>query len=141
MQQQDGFARQLLLRVVALCHGSSKLPPLPAPPAMAEMPRVEMAGDGRVEHLEKFSHYVARQIGFEDASECPHLCKAANNYLRQTNSCMADVYGLLDGVPDADALYVKLVDELERCILGYFAFHWDHSTILVTQVRTYNDLI
>ncbi|KAM3294158.1 hypothetical protein ACQJBY_037201 [Aegilops geniculata] len=135
MQQQDGFARQLLLRVVALCHGSNKLPLLPAPPsaAMAEMPRVEMACDGRAEHLEKFSHYVARQIGFEEASECPHLCKAANNYLRQTNNCMADVYGLLDGVPDADSLYVKLVDELERCILGYFAFHWDHSTTLVTQ--------
>ncbi|EMS61580.1 hypothetical protein TRIUR3_32141 [Triticum urartu] len=131
-----GLGKRLLLRVAALCHGSSKLPPPPAPLGMAEMPRVEMAGDGRVEHLEKFSHYVARQIGFEDASECPHLCKAANNYLRQTNNCMADVYGLLDGVPEADALYVKLVDELERCILGYFAFHWDHSTTLVTQALT-----
>ncbi|KAI4998059.1 hypothetical protein ZWY2020_053401 [Hordeum vulgare] len=135
-QQQDGFGKRLLLRVAALCHGSDK-GRSPAPPtAMAEMPRVEMAGDGRVERLEKFSHYVARQLGFEEASECPQLCKAANSYLRQSSSCMADVYGLLDGGgagPDADALYVKLVDELERCILAYFAFHWDHATTLVTQ--------
>ncbi|KAE9455406.1 hypothetical protein C3L33_12698, partial [Rhododendron williamsianum] len=42
---------------------------------------------GRVGRLERFSVYVARQIGFEDASECPHLCKLANEYLKKSKEC------------------------------------------------------
>uniref|UniRef100_A0ACD5W849 Uncharacterized protein n=1 Tax=Avena sativa TaxID=4498 RepID=A0ACD5W849_AVESA len=151
---RDGFGKLLLLHVAALSTAGAvaaaaagvlrrrhrrrmKEPlPLPAAPAMAEMPQVVMAEHGHVQHIEKFSHYVARQMGFEDASECPQLCKVANNYLRKTKNCMDDIYDLLANAPDADALYVKLVEELDKCILGYFAFHWDLCTTLISQALT-----
>lgn len=77
---------------------------------------------------------AARQLGFEDVRECPQLCKVANNYLRKSNNCLDDIYDLLADVPDAESLYVNLVEELDKCILGYFAFHWDLATTLISQV-------
>ena len=76
-------------------------------------------------------------MGFEDINECPQLCKVANNYLRKTKNCMDDIYDLLASAPDAESLYVKLVEELDKCILGYFAFHWDLCTTLISQVPTF----
>ncbi|CAN6287479.1 unnamed protein product [Urochloa humidicola] len=107
-----------------------------APPVMAEMPRLQLAESGRLEDLEKFSHYVARQIGFEDINECPQLCKLANNYLRSSKNCMEDIYGFFANVKDAETLYVKFIEELDKCILGYFAFHWDHATYLISSALT-----
>jgi hypothetical protein len=75
-------------------------------------------------------------MGFEDMNECPQLCKVANNYLKKTKNCMDDIYDLLANAPDAESLYVKLIEELDKCILGYFAFHWDLCTTLISQVRT-----
>ncbi|TVT98862.1 hypothetical protein EJB05_55800, partial [Eragrostis curvula] len=148
---KDGFARMLLLHVAALSTAgavaaaaalvrrllreSRKKAQLPAP-AMATMPRLELAESGRLEHLEKFSHYVARQMGFEDIKECPQLCKLANNYLKNTKNCIDDIYGFFDNVPNAESLYVKFIEELDKCILGYFAFHWDHATYLISQALT-----
>ncbi|XP_062211854.1 calmodulin calcium-dependent NAD kinase-like [Phragmites australis] len=143
-----GFARVLLLHVAALAtagavtaaaalarrrrlRGSKR-----KAPAMAEMPRLQVAESGRVEQLEKFSHYVARQLGFQDIDECPQLCKLANNYLKNTNNCIDDIYGFFENVEDAESLYVKFVEELEKCILGYFAFHWDHATYFISQALT-----
>ncbi|CAD6213681.1 unnamed protein product [Miscanthus lutarioriparius] len=103
---------------------------------MAEMPRLRVAESGRLEYLEKFSHYVARQLGFQDVNECPQLCKLANNYLNNTKTCMEDIYGLFANAKDAECLYVKLIEELDRCILGYFAFHWDHATYLISSALT-----
>ncbi|KAI3937497.1 hypothetical protein MKW98_018796 [Papaver atlanticum] len=84
--------------------------------------------------LERFSVYVARQIGFSDPSDCPQLCKLAYDYLRSTKGCEVNIYGYIGDQPDADALYVKFVEEFERCILGYFAFHWHRATAMVTQI-------
>jgi hypothetical protein len=81
---------------------------------------------------------AARQMGFEDISECPHLSKLANNYLRSSENCMEDIYGFFANVKDAESLYVKFVEELDKCILGYFAFHWDHATYLISSVCTSN---
>jgi hypothetical protein len=81
---------------------------------------------------------AARQLGFQDVSECPQLCRLANNYLSSSKTCMEDIYGFFAGAKDDAAeclLYVKLIEELDRCILGYFAFHWDHATYLITSVR------
>uniref|UniRef100_J3LQY6 Zeta toxin domain-containing protein n=2 Tax=Oryza brachyantha TaxID=4533 RepID=J3LQY6_ORYBR len=103
---------------------------------MKEMPRLEMAASGRVQHIEKFSHYVARQMGFEDINECPQLCKLANNYLKRTKNCMDDIDDFFANMPDSEALYVKFIEELDKCILGYFAFHWDHATALISQALT-----
>ncbi|KAG2547342.1 calmodulin calcium-dependent NAD kinase-like isoform X2 [Panicum virgatum] len=107
-----------------------------APAAMPEMPRLRVAQSGRLEDLEKFSHYVARQMGFKDINECPQLCKLANNYLRSSKNCMEDIYGFFANVKDAESLYAKFLEELDRCILGYFAFHWDHATYLISSALT-----
>lgn len=156
MAKDGGFAKALLLHVAALSTagafaaaaaalarrrlwgGDRRKKQLPAP-AMAEMPRLQLAESGRLEYLEKFSHYVARQLGFQDVSECPQLCRLANNYLSSSKTCMEDIYGFFAGAKDDAAeclLYVKLIEELDRCILGYFAFHWDHATYLITSALT-----
>jgi hypothetical protein len=70
----DGFGKLLLLHVAALStagavaaaavlrrrHRRKMKELLPAPPAMAEMPKVVMADEGHVQHIEKFSHYVGQ---------------------------------------------------------------------------------
>ncbi|RCV41797.1 hypothetical protein SETIT_9G163700v2 [Setaria italica] len=145
-----GLARALLLHVAALSTagavataaaalvrrrlGVGKKEEVPA--VMAEMPRLQVAQSGRLEDLEKFSHYVARQMGFEDINECPQLCKLANNYLRSSKNCMEDIYGFFANVKDAESLYVNFIEELDKCILGYFAFHWDHATYLISSALT-----
>ncbi|CAD6205874.1 unnamed protein product [Miscanthus lutarioriparius] len=145
-----GFAKVLLLHVAALSTAGAvaaaaalarrrlrgdRRKQLQAP-AMAEMPRLRVAESGRLEYLEKFSHYVARQLGFQDVNECPQLCKLANNYLNNTKTCMEDIYGFFANAKDAECLYVKLIEELDRCILGYFAFHWDHATYFISSALT-----
>nr|KJB72322.1 hypothetical protein B456_011G171100 [Gossypium raimondii] len=35
---------------------------------------------------------------------------------------------------EAENLYVKLMEEFERCILCYFAFHWSRASDMITQV-------
>ncbi|KAI8561119.1 hypothetical protein RHMOL_Rhmol04G0312300 [Rhododendron molle] len=89
---------------------------------------------GRVGRLERFSAYVARQIGFEDASECPHLCKLANEYLKKSKECESSLYEYFAEEPNAEVLYVKLVEEFDRCILSYFAFHWSQASLMISQI-------
>ncbi|XP_057960020.1 calmodulin calcium-dependent NAD kinase isoform X2 [Malania oleifera] len=99
-------------------------------------PRLDRTESGRAGKFERFSHYVARQMGFEDPNkECPHLCKLANDYLRKSKGwedCIHELFGKDEG--DADLVCVKLVEELDRCILSYFAFHWTHASLLISQV-------
>lgn len=80
------------------------------------------------------SDFAARQMGFEDADEVPELCKLANGYLRKAKGCEESIYEYFAKEKDADSLYVKLVDEFERCILSYFAFHWNQASSVVSQV-------
>ncbi|XP_020222967.1 uncharacterized protein LOC109805338 [Cajanus cajan] len=100
------------------------------------IPRLDRTESGRVGKIENFSHYVARQIGFEDASEVPELCILAQDYLRKSKGCDENIYEYISNAneDDPDSLYVKLVDEFERCILSYFAFHWNQATSVVSQV-------
>ncbi|KAH7661320.1 P-loop containing nucleoside triphosphate hydrolase protein [Dioscorea alata] len=98
------------------------------------IPTIVFSDSGRVAEIETFSHYVARQLGFSDMNECPQLCKLANNYLRKTKGCEEDIFGFLSKDSNPEALYVKLIQELDRCILAYFAFHWQHASLMVTQV-------
>jgi hypothetical protein len=93
------------------------------------------------EHLIKFIIldwlvYVlaARQIGFEDASEVPKLCLLAQEYLQKFKGCDQSIYEYLANEKDSESLYVKLVDEFERCILSYFAFHWKQAPHVISQV-------
>ncbi|CAI0434328.1 unnamed protein product [Linum tenue] len=99
------------------------------------IPRLRPSQSGRrTEKLERFSHYVARQMGFADRRQCPHLCKLASEYIRKTETCEEDVFAFFAEEWDADSLFVKLVEELERCILSYFAFHWSHADLIISQV-------
>lgn len=77
---------------------------------------------------------AARQMGFKDRRECPQLCKLASEYIRTAEGCEDEIYAFFAGEPDVDSLFVKLVEEFERCILSYFAFHWNHADIMITQV-------
>ncbi|XP_018486281.1 calmodulin calcium-dependent NAD kinase-like isoform X2 [Raphanus sativus] len=97
-------------------------------------PLIERKDSGRRSNLEKFSHYVARQLGFEDPNECPQLCKLAYAYLMKTKGYDENVYEYLVNEADADSLYVHILEEFERCILTYFAFNWNQSSNLISQV-------
>ncbi|KAH9764583.1 calmodulin calcium-dependent NAD kinase [Citrus sinensis] len=35
---------------------------------------------------------------------------------------------------EPESLYVKLVEEFDRCILSYFTFHWSHASLMISQV-------
>jgi len=73
-------------------------------------------------------------MGFKDRRECPHLCKLANEYIRKSGSCEEDIYSFFSEEPGADSLFIKLVEEFERCILSYFAYHWSHADLMISQV-------
>ncbi|KAJ4956328.1 hypothetical protein NE237_013111 [Protea cynaroides] len=98
------------------------------------VPRMEKSGSGKVDILERFDHYVARQIGFEDPNECPQLGKLANNYLRKTKECEDNIYEYFVNDLEADSLFIRLIEELDRCILCYFAFHWSEASVMISQV-------
>eukprot|EP00258_Populus_trichocarpa_P007694 XP_002312572.3 uncharacterized protein LOC7473451 [Populus trichocarpa] len=90
---------------------------------------------GRLENLERFSDYVARQMGFADADECPRLCKLAYDYLKRSEGCENNIYDFFAGAPELQTfLYVKLMAEFEKCILTYFAFHWSRASLFIGQV-------
>ncbi|KAK7355883.1 hypothetical protein VNO80_15147 [Phaseolus coccineus] len=98
------------------------------------IPRLRISKANHTPKLEKFPHYVARQMGFKDRRCCPHLCKLAAEYIRKSEGCEDDLYAFFENEPDADSLFVKLVEEFERCILSYFAFHWRFGDALISQV-------
>ncbi|KAM3375873.1 calmodulin calcium-dependent NAD kinase-like isoform X1 [Capsicum galapagoense] len=98
------------------------------------VPRIEVSRTGQVLKFEKFSHYIARQMGFADRRECPNLCKLATEYIIKSEGCEEDMYNYFSIEPDADSLFIKLVEEFERCILSYFAFHWSHVPYMMSQV-------
>ncbi|KAH6811486.1 P-loop containing nucleoside triphosphate hydrolases superfamily protein [Perilla frutescens var. hirtella] len=68
------------------------------------IPRKRMSDTGQVLSFEKFSHYVG---------------------------CEEDMYAFFASEPDVDSLFIKLVEEFERCILSYFAFHWRHTSFML----------
>ncbi|KAL7172526.1 hypothetical protein ACSBR2_032083 [Camellia fascicularis] len=98
------------------------------------LPRIRVSGNSPVRKVERFSHYVARQMGFADRRACPHLCKLASEYIRKSEDCEDNIYSFFADDPDVDSLYIKLVEEFERCILSYFAFHWNQAHHMISQV-------
>ncbi|XP_014513574.1 uncharacterized protein LOC106771990 [Vigna radiata var. radiata] len=98
------------------------------------IPLLRRTESGRLGEIEKFSHYFARQMGFEDASEVPELCILAQEYLRKSKECDENIYEYISNADkdNVDSLYMKLVDEFERCILSYLAFHWNKATSLIS---------
>ncbi|KAG5075641.1 hypothetical protein JHK84_056872 [Glycine max] len=100
------------------------------------IPELRRTESGRLGEMEKFSHYVARQMGFEDADEVPELCILAQEYLKKSKGCDESIFEYISSgnVENTDSLYAKLVEELERCILSYLAFHWNQATSVISQV-------
>ncbi|KAL5056547.1 hypothetical protein RYX36_037229 [Vicia faba] len=98
------------------------------------IPRLRLSRAGHPPKLERFSHYVARQMGFKDRRIGPDICRLASEYISKYEGFEDDIYAYFENEPDADSLYVKLVEEFERCILSYFGFHWNHCDILMSQV-------
>ncbi|XP_051142190.1 calmodulin calcium-dependent NAD kinase-like [Andrographis paniculata] len=97
-------------------------------------PRIRTTDNGQVISIEKFSHYVARQMGFSDRRQCPNLCKLASDYIRKSEGSEEDMYEFFSSEPGVDSLFIKLVEEFERCSLSYFAFHWRHASYMISQV-------
>ncbi|KAL1829003.1 calmodulin calcium-dependent NAD kinase [Daucus carota subsp. sativus] len=98
------------------------------------VPRIRVSDTGQPVRLERFSHYVARQMGFADKRDCPHLCKLASDYIKKTDGVEENIYAFFSHDPEVDSLFIKLVEEFERCILSYFAFHWRHAHTMISQV-------
>ncbi|CAH1429344.1 unnamed protein product [Lactuca virosa] len=94
----------------------------------------EIVGSSHFRRVEKFSNYVARQLGFKDGTECPELCKLTSDYVRGSKGFKDGLYVYFSNEKDVDSLCEKLEEELERCVLGYFAFNWSQTSIVINQV-------
>ncbi|CAM8991768.1 unnamed protein product [Rhodiola kirilowii] len=101
------------------------------------IPTIKRTESGRIGDFETFSHYVARQIGFEDPSECPQLSKLAYDYLRKSNGCEENIFDYIFEA-HGESVYARLVEELDRCILAYFAYHWTQTSAMISQVLSAN---
>ncbi|GJY47275.1 P-loop containing nucleoside triphosphate hydrolase superfamily protein [Tanacetum coccineum] len=97
------------------------------------MPWIHVSKSRQPLKLERFHDYVARQMGFHDQRKCPYLCKLASDYIRKEEGCEEDMFSFFGDEPQADSLFIKLVEEFERCILSYFAFHWSHASFMISQ--------
>ncbi|XP_027912536.1 uncharacterized protein LOC114191377 [Vigna unguiculata] len=97
------------------------------------IPLLKKTKSNRLIEIEKFSHYVARQIGFKDASEVPVLCILAQDLLRRSKECDENIYEYICSVNGSNAysLYMNLMDEFERCVNSYLAFHWNQVTHVI----------
>jgi hypothetical protein len=79
--------------------------------------------------------YSARQLGFLDEKKCPQLCKLAYDYLRKAKGCEERIYEYFGNEADPQSLYVKLIQEFDKCILSYFAFHWGQASLMISEVN------
>lgn len=77
---------------------------------------------------------AARQLGIADAERYPVFCNAVDRYLRAAKDWKEEIHRYFAKEDDGKALSEKLIHELDACILGYFAFHWKHSSSLITEV-------
>ncbi|PUZ54532.1 hypothetical protein GQ55_5G139300 [Panicum hallii var. hallii] len=101
------------------------------------VPLLLVSAGGGVHEIQTFAHYVATQIGFEDLNECPHLCALSYDYLKKTEGYEQNLLAFFHNRMNPDALLVQLIEELDKCILGYFSFHWKFATHIITQVLTH----
>ena len=106
-------------------------------PALFASPRsCHVCIDEKILILLSFS---ARQIGFEDVKECPHLCTLAYDYLRKNKGYEENIFAFFQNNMDPEPLIVKFIEELDKCIVGYFSFHWKYATYIITQVKAFNE--
>lgn len=78
--------------------------------------------------------YAVRQIGLKDGSEYSELSRLAYEYLKGSKGVDDMIFEYFADQPNAESLYVNLVQELDRCIISYFAFNWSLTSLMITQV-------
>ncbi|KAJ4754567.1 P-loop containing nucleoside triphosphate hydrolases superfamily protein [Rhynchospora pubera] len=106
---------------------------------VGDVPRLTESKSGRSLEIEKFSQYVARQLGFEGMHECLHICQLANDHLKQTKGHEESIFAFFANEPNAENLTIKFIEEIDKCIMGYFAYHWNHATSMITQILSHDD--
>lgn len=80
--------------------------------------------------------WAGRQLGFSDRRLCPQLNRLASDYIQKRDGWEDTAYSFFAHDPDCDSLFIKLVEEFERCILSYFAFHWSYAETALKQVKS-----
>ena len=58
----------------------------------------------------------------------------ACDYLKKSQGYEQNLLAFFHNNMNPDAMLVKLIEELDRCILSYFSFHWKCATHVITQV-------
>jgi uncharacterized protein YutD len=58
----------------------------------------------------------------------------ACDYLKKSHGYEQTLLAFFHNNMNPDAMLVKLIEELDRCILSYFSFHWKCATHVITQV-------
>ncbi|KAD6453043.1 hypothetical protein E3N88_07748 [Mikania micrantha] len=124
---RDGYGRLVVAHTVADNNLQSVKPG-------SVVPLLDLTGSGHGGRPEKFSNYVARQLGFKDGNECPELSKLASEYVRGSKAFEDSMDVYFSKEKEVELLCEMLVEELERCILSYFAFHWNQASLMISQV-------
>ncbi|KAK9068193.1 hypothetical protein SSX86_012304 [Deinandra increscens subsp. villosa] len=139
---RDGYGRLVVAQTVAAttigliwaAAAYRRRKNIPSAKPESVVPRLDLTGSGHGGRPEKFSHYVARQLGFKDGNECPELSKLALEYVRSSKDFEHNMYVFFENETEVESLCEKLVEELERCVLAYFAFHWNQTSLVINQV-------
>jgi uncharacterized protein YutD len=58
----------------------------------------------------------------------------ACDYLKKSKGYEQNLLAFFHNNMNPDAMLVKLIEELDRCILSYFSFHWHCAAHVITQV-------
>ncbi|XP_031477813.1 calmodulin calcium-dependent NAD kinase-like [Nymphaea colorata] len=104
------------------------------------VPFLVFGDDGRLQKIERFSHYVARHLGIKDAERYPNFCKLADDYLRDPKGSPEEIYDFFENQNDPTALHELFTNELESCILSYLAFHWSHASSFINEALSVGKL-
>ncbi|KAE8731531.1 40S ribosomal protein S15 [Hibiscus syriacus] len=60
-------------------------------------------------------------------------CKLAENYVKKPKEFEVKMLDYFAEEPEVEVLYVKLMEQFERCIHSYFAFHWNQAPNMISQ--------
>jgi hypothetical protein len=55
--------------------------------------------------------------------------------LKRTKGHEENIFSFFANEQNAEHLTVKYIEEIDKCIMGYFAFNWNHATAMITQVQ------
>ncbi|KAK6164570.1 hypothetical protein DH2020_001434 [Rehmannia glutinosa] len=82
------------------------------------VPRIKVSDIGQLLDIERFSHYVARQMGFTDRRQCPNLCKLASDYIRKSEGCEEEMYAFFASEPDVLSAEIEPRKKLKHIVMA-----------------------